>query len=252
MVKQTAGRNQLGDFAEKFAELNDDVLFGEVWSREDKLSLRDRSLVTICVFMGKGLVDNSLKYHIQNAKNNGITLSEMAEIVTHAAFYAGWPNAWAVFNIVKEVYAEEIQSNNNERGTTHGGAFGMGEPNVNYAQYFVGNSYLKMLDKTESGVAFANVTFEPGCRNNWHIHHSQKGGGQVLICVEGEGWYQEEGKEARSLKVGDIVVIPANTKHWHGAKKDFWFSHIAVEIPGENVANEWLEPVTDEVYDKLN
>ena len=89
MVKQTAGRNQLGDFAEKFAELNDDVLFGEVWSREDKLSLRDRSLVTICVCMGKGLVDNSLRYHIQNAKNNGITLSEMAEIVTHAAFYAG-------------------------------------------------------------------------------------------------------------------------------------------------------------------
>ena len=95
----------------------------------------------------------------------------------------------------------------------------MGEPNVNYAQYFVGNSYLKMLDKTESGVAFANVTFEPRCRNNWHIHHSSKGGGQVLICVEGEGWYQEEGKEARNLKVGDIVVIPANVKHWHGAKK---------------------------------
>ena len=112
MVKQTAGRNQIGDFAEKFAELNDDVLFGEVWSREDKLSLRDRSLVTICVFMGKGLVDNSLKYHIQNAKNNGITLSEMAEIVTHAAFYAGWPNAWAVFNLVKEVYAVEIPGEN--------------------------------------------------------------------------------------------------------------------------------------------
>jgi len=97
MVKQTAGREQLGNFAEKFAELNDDVLFGEVWSREDKLSLRDRSLVTVCVFMGKGLVDSSLKYHIANAKKNGITLSEMVEIVTHAAFYAGWPNAWAVF-----------------------------------------------------------------------------------------------------------------------------------------------------------
>ena len=133
MVKQTAGREQLGNFAEEFAKLNDDVLFGEVWSREDKLSLRDRSLVTICVFMGKGLVDSSLKYHIMNAKKNGITLSEMAEIVTHAAFYAGWPNAWAVFNLVKEVYADEIQSHNSERGTTHGGAFGMGEPNVNYA-----------------------------------------------------------------------------------------------------------------------
>jgi len=252
MVKQTAGHEQLGNFAEKFAELNDDILFGEVWSREDKLSLRDRSLVTICVFMGKGLVDTSLKYHILNAKKNGITLSEMAEIVTHAAFYSGWPNAWAVFNLVKEVYADEIQNNNTDKGTTHGGAFGMGEPNVDYAEYFIGNSYLKMLDKTESGVAFANVTFEPRCRNNWHIHHSSKGGGQVLICVEGEGWYQEEGKEPRSLKVGDIVVIPANVKHWHGAKKDTWFSHIAVEIPGENTSNEWLEPVSDEEYDKLN
>ena len=109
MVKQTAGHEQLGNFAEKFAELNDDVLFGQVWSREDKLSLRDRSLVTICIFMGKGLIDSSLKYHIINAKKNGITLSEITEIVTHAAFYAGWPNAWAVFNIVKEVYNEEIE-----------------------------------------------------------------------------------------------------------------------------------------------
>ena len=251
MFKQTAGREQLGNFAEEFAKLNDDVLFGEIWSREDKLSLRDRSLVTICVFMGKGLVDSSLKYHIQNAKKNGITLSEMAEIITHAAFYSGWPNAWAAFNLVKEVYADEIQNNNTDKGTTHGGAFGMGEPNVNYAKYFIGNSYLKMLDKTESGVSFANVTFEPGCRNNWHIHHSQKGGGQVLICVEGEGWYQEEGKEAQSLKVGDIVVIPANKKHWHGAKANSWFSHIAVEIPGENTSNEWLEPVEDEIYNNL-
>ena len=149
-------------------------------------------------------------------------------------------------------YEEEIQSKNTQMGTTYGGAFGMGEPNVNYAQYFIGNSYLKMLDKTDSGVSFANVTFEPKCRNNWHIHKSSKGGGQVLICVEGEGWYQEEGKEARSLKEGDIVVIPANVKHWHGAKKDSWFSHIAVEIPGENASNEWCEPVTDEEYNKLN
>lgn len=251
MVKQTAGREQLGDFAEEFARLNDDVLFGEVWSREDKLSLRDRSLVTVCVFMGKGLVDNSLKYHIMNAKTNGITLSEMVEIVTHAAFYAGWPNAWAVFNLVKEVYADEIANQNKSAGTTHGGAFGMGEPNIEYSKYFIGNSYLKMLGKTESGVIFTNVTFEPSCRNNWHIHHSNKGGGQVLICVDGEGWYQEEGKKAKSLKIGDIVVIPPNTKHWHGAKKNSWFSHIAVEIPGEEISNEWCEPVIDEEYDKL-
>lgn len=106
MEKQTAGRSSLGEFAPKFAELNDDILFGEVWSREDKLSLRDRSLVTICVFMGKGMVDSSLKYHLINARKNGITKTEMAEIITHAAFYSGWPNAWAVFNMAKEVLVE--------------------------------------------------------------------------------------------------------------------------------------------------
>ena len=97
----------------------------------------------------------------------------------------------------------------------------------------------------------ANVTFEPRCRNNWHIHKSTKDGGQILICVSGEGWYQEEGKNARSLKAGEVVTIPANVKHWHGAKFNSWFSHIAIEIPGENTYNEWLEPVSDKEYDKL-
>ena len=246
MVQQTAGKEKLGDFAPKFAEINDDILFGEIWSREDKLSLRDRSLITICIFMGKGLVDNSLKYHLINARNNGITKEEMAEIITHAAFYAGWPNAWAVFDLAKEVYADDEQKGN------HGGIFGMGEPNVNFAQYFIGNSYLKPLtNPNETKVFIANVTFEPGCRNNWHIHKATEGGGQILICVEGEGWYQEEGKEPQSLKVGDVVTIPANVKHWHGAKKDKWFSHLAIEVPGENTSNEWCEKVTDEEYDKL-
>ena len=246
MKKQTAGHDSLGEFAPKFAQLNDDVLFGEVWSREDKLSLRDRSLVTICVFMGKGMMDSSLKYHLQNAKNNGITKEEMAEIITHAAFYAGWPNAWAVFNMAKEVYADE---NTKE---THGGMFGMGEPNTAYAKYFIGNSYLKSLTKPgESVVSIANVTFEPKCRNNWHIHKSTSGGGQILVCVEGEGYYQEEGKTAQKLHPGDVVVIPANVKHWYGATADSWFSHLAVEVPGENTSNEWLEPVSDEEYQKL-
>lgn len=246
MKKQTAGRDSLGKFAPKFAELNDDVLFGEVWSREDKLSLRDRSLVTICIFMGKGMVDSSLKYHLMNAKNNGITKEEMAEIITHAAFYAGWPNAWAVFNMAKEVYADD------DTKETHGGMFGMGEPNTAYAKYFVGKSYLKPLTKPcESVVSIANVTFEPKCRNNWHVHKSTSGGGQILVCVEGEGYYQQENQPARKLHPGDIVVIPANVKHWHGATADSWFSHLAVEVPGENTSNEWLEPVSDEEYQKL-
>ena len=107
MNKQTAGRDTLGKFAPKFAELNDDVLFGEVWSREDKLSLRDRSIVTVTVLMTKGIFDNSLKHHLVNAKNNGVTAEEMAEIITHAAFYTGWPNAWAVFAVAKEVYRKD-------------------------------------------------------------------------------------------------------------------------------------------------
>lgn len=130
--------------------------------------------------------------------------------------------------------------------------FGLGNPNDAFAQYFVSKSYLNPLvdmDKVKLGVF--NVTFEPGCRNNWHIHHAKSGGGQVLICIDGEGWYQEEGKPAQSLKAGDVVSIPANVKHWHGAKKDSWFSHIAIEVPGEETSNEWCEPVSDEDYHTL-
>ena len=130
--------------------------------------------------------------------------------------------------------------------------FGLGEPNVNFDKYFIGNSYLNPLtDMNKTSLFIANVTFEPGCRNNWHIHHAKIGGGQILICVAGEGWYQEEGKVAISLTPGMVITIPANVKHWHGAKNDSWFSHLAVEVPGENTSNEWCEAVTDEEYDRL-
>lgn len=244
-VKQTAGRDALQEFAPKFAELNDDVLFGEVWSREDKLSLKMRSIVTVSALVGKGILDTSFQHHLMAAKKNGVTKTEMAEILTHLAFYAGWPNAWAAFRMAKEVYAEECAAEE------HGGFFGQGEPNTAYAQYFVGNSYLKPLTEPGQGVLIANVTFEPGCRNHWHIHKASKGGGQILICVDGEGWYQEEGKEAQSLKPGDVVTIPAGVKHWHGAKANGWFSHLAVECPGEDTSNEWLEAVSQQEYEKL-
>lgn len=129
--------------------------------------------------------------------------------------------------------------------------FGTGEANTAYAQYFIGNSYLNPLTNPKETVFLANVTFEPGCRNNWHIHHAKSGGGQLLVCTAGEGWYQEEGKEAVSLVPGTVITIPAEVKHWHGAKKDSWFSHIAVEVPGEACTNEWCEPVSDEHYDAL-
>jgi len=129
-------------------------------------------------------------------------------------------------------------------------AFPMGEPNDGFAQYFVGQSYLApVLDAPE--ISIHNVTFEPGCRNNWHIHHATSGGGQLLLCTAGEGWYQEEGKPAVSLHEGSVIMIPANVKHWHGAKADSWFSHIALEVPGTDRSNEWCEPVSDEEYRAL-
>ena len=131
-------------------------------------------------------------------------------------------------------------------------SFGIGAPNDAYAQYFTGNSFLKPL--TEFGKApvfMANVTFEPKCRNNWHIHHATSGGGQILVCTAGEGWYQEEGKEAVSLTPGTVITIPAEVKHWHGAKANSWFSHLAIECPGEETSNEWLEAVTEEQYAAL-
>lgn len=129
--------------------------------------------------------------------------------------------------------------------------FGTGAANTGYAQYFTGDSFLNPLTDPAKTVFLANVTFEPGCRNNWHIHHAKSGGGQLLVCTAGEGWYQEEGKEAVSLVPGTVIMIPAEVKHWHGAKKDSWFSHIAVEVPGEECSNEWCEPVSDEEYNKL-
>ena len=128
--------------------------------------------------------------------------------------------------------------------------FPIGDKNDAYAQYFTGQSYLKML--TTEGISIGNVTFEPGCRNNWHIHHAKTGGGQILLCTAGRGWYQEWGKPAQELHPGDAVVIPAGVKHWHGAAKDSWFAHLAVEVPGEETSNEWLEPVDDEQYGKLD
>ena len=244
-VKQTAGRDVLGEFAPKFAELNDDVLFGQVWSREDKLSARDRSLVTVTALMAQGLADSSFRHHLEAAKKNGITKEEIAEILTHAAFYAGWPKAWAAFRMAKEVWNEET---GDDAMAKHAASmiFPIGEPNAAYARYFIGNSYLAPVSKEQIGIS--NVTFEPGCRNNWHIHHAKSGGGQLLICVGGRGFYQEWGKAPVEMLPGDVVNIPANVKHWHGAAADSWFSHLAMSVPGEDTSTEWLEAVSDPDY----
>ncbi len=248
-IKQTAGRDQLGTFAPQFAALNDDILFGEVWSRTDRLGLRDRSLVTLTSLISQGITDNSLTYHLQTAKQNGITRTEIAEIITHIGFYAGWPKAWAAFRLAKEVWTDDTPVADAKAAFQQQMIFPIGEPNTAYAQYFTGNSYLAPLSSEQ--VTIANVTFEPGCRNNWHIHHATQGGGQMLIGVAGRGWYQEAGKEAVEIRPGTVIHIPAGVKHWHGAAADSWFAHLAVEVPGTESSNEWLDPVTDDEYNRL-
>lgn len=245
-IQQTAGREALGDFAPKFAQLNDDVLFGEVWNRTSQLSLRDRSLVTVTALLAQGLTDSSFRYHLESAKKNGITKTEIAEILTHAAFYAGWPKAWAAFRMAKEVWEEKYITDNEKEAHAASMVFPIGQPNDAYARYFIGQSYLAPLCAEQAGVY--NVTFEPGCRNNWHIHHAKTGGGQILICISGRGFYQEWGERAQELFPGDVINIPAGVKHWHGAAPHSWFSHLAVEVPGEETANEWLEPVDEAAY----
>lgn len=249
-MKQTAGRDQLGTIAPLFAHLNDDVLFGEVWDQE-AIDIKTKCIVTVTTLMASGITDASLAHHLANAKAHGVSRDEIVAVVTHAAMYCGWPKGWAVFRMIKEVWGEDEQVGATSVDESQGlsDIFPMGEPNDAYAQYFIGRSWLAPLGDPQLGAD--NVTFEPGCRNSWHIHHASKGGGRVLICVDGEGWYQEEGKPARRLRPGDVVEIPANVKHWHGAAAGSWFSHLAFEYPGENCSNEWLEPVDDEHYNAL-
>ncbi len=249
-ITQTAGRSALGIFAPKFAELNDDILFGEVWSRTDKLSLRDRSIITVTALVSSGIIDSSLTYHLQEAKKNGVTRTEIAEILTQVAFYAGWPKAWGAFRQAVEVWKDPSDSADAKEKFQQESIFPIGEPNDAFAKFFIGQSYLAPVSTEQ--VKIFNVTFEPSCRNNWHIHKSTTGGGQMLIGVAGRGWYQEEGKPAQEIVPGTVIHIPANVKHWHGAAKDCWFSHLAIEIDGEDTSNEWLEPVSDAEYLKID
>ena len=248
-IVQTAGRDQLGDFAPMFAHLNDDVLFGEVWN-EEAIDTKTKCIITVVALMASGITDTSLYHHLQNAKNNGVTKEEIAAIVTHATMYSGWPKGWAVFRMAKEIWNEETPELTEKDKYQNTIFFPIGQPNDAFAQYFIGQSYLAPVSSEQ--VPIFNVTFEPGCRNNWHIHHADKGGGQMLMCVGGRGFYQEWGKEAVEMTPGTVINIPANVKHWHGAAADSWFSHLAIDVAGENTSNEWLEPVSDEAYGKLN
>ncbi len=247
-IKQTAGRDGLGEFAPAFAHYNDDVLFGENWN-DPGIDHKTRCIITVVALMASGVTDSSLQYHLENAKKAGVTRTEIAAVVTHVGFYAGWPKAWAVFRMAKEVWADAAPAADAKAAHAAEMIFPIGAPNDGYAQYFIGQSYLAPVSTEQVGVY--NVTFEPACRNNWHIHTSKSGGGQILICLAGKGWYQEWGKPAQALRPGDVVNILAGVKHWHGAASDSWFSHLALEVPGQETGNQWLEPVGDEEYGKL-
>lgn len=237
MEKVTAGRDYLGDFAPEFARFNDDVLFGQVWAREEALSPKLRSLITVSALMGAGILDQSMEGHLAKAKANGVTKAEMVELITQLAFYTGWPKAWAVFSMAKAVFGEEADKAEEV-------LFGLGEKLVDV--HFNKAVYVKPIFGFDKPMLVDNVTFEPGCRNNWHVHQK----GQTLFVVSGRGWYQEEGKAAQELHPGDIVEIPAGIKHWHGAARDSWFTHLAVEDYTKG-APDWYGSVDDELYDSL-
>ena len=197
-------------------------LFGDIFAR-DVLDWRTREIVTVAALAARPETEPQMKAHIATAKVNGVTDAQAAAIVRRvrtAATSAALPRDWSPIPV--------------------------GEPNNAYAQYFTGRSYLHKL--TLEQVPAFGVTFEPGCRNNWHIHHAKTGGGQILIVTAGEGFYQEWGKKAHRIRKGDTVNIPADVKHWHGAAPDCWFQHIALEVPGTEQSTEWCEPVDDAAY----
>lgn len=218
-------------------------LFGDIFARNN-LSYSDRELVTVGIISSLEGCGAQLTAHIKGARNMGVSDDVIKQIPLLLADKVGKTSALRAQAAIESVLGKTEQHLSNEPDFV----FPKGDPNVNYAQYFIGNSYLATLATGEGKLGVANVTFEPGTRNNWHIHHK---GGQILICVSGRGWYQEWGKPAQELHPGDTVDIPAEAKHWHGAAKDSWFQHIAIGVPAEGGTNEWLEPVTDEEYMKL-
>ena len=232
-----------GNMGKDVEQFLTDYFFGDIYSR-GALDLQTRELLGYCVLTSLE-AESQLHSHYHGNINAGNSPETLTAAVIQCLPYIGFPAAIKALRIIKEETADADGKAAFQREMI----FPIGEPNTAYAKYFIGNSYLAPISKEQ--IPFSNVTFEPGCRNNWHIHHATKGGGQMLVCVAGKGWYQEEGKPAVQMFPGDVIHIPANVKHWHGAAADSWFAHLAFEVPGENTSNEWLEPVTDEEYNRL-
>ncbi|WP_040975468.1 carboxymuconolactone decarboxylase family protein [Necropsobacter massiliensis] len=213
LVGQTVDLSALSPEIDRYLKTH---LFGDIFAN-DLLNWQEREIITVAALSTMQGAENQLHAHIHISQQNGLSDEQLTEI--------------------RQISRPAISP------------FPLGEENTAYAQYFVGKSYLNMLSMEQ--LPIGNVTFEPGTRNNWHIHHASKGGGQMLIVTAGRGYYQEWGKPAQALKAGDVVHIPAGVKHWHGAASTAWFQHLAIEVPGENTRNEWLEPVSDADYAKL-
>ena len=218
-------------------------LFGDIFARNN-LSHADREIVTVSAISALEGCEPQLVAHVRGSRNMGVSDEQLHEIPVVLRQRVGESEANRCTRAVAQVFGEPT---GDVVDTVDFNIWPKGEPNTAYAQYFIGNSYLAPLDAEHGGPV--NVTFEPGCRNNWHIHHKQV---QVLICIAGRGWYQEWGKPAVQLVPGTVIAIPAEAKHWHGATRDSWMQHLTFHTHIEDGAsNEWLEPVTDEVYNKL-
>lgn len=218
-------------------------LFGDIFAR-NTLTFDERELVTLGIIASLPGCESQLRSHANGALRMGVSRDELREVPAVLLANVGPDEAFRAQNAVALALGEEPATAPADIASP----FPKGQPNTAYAQYFIGNSYLAPLADGEGKLRVSNVTFEPGCRNNWHIHHK---GGQILICVSGRGWYQEWGKPARELHPGDVVDIPAETKHWHGAAKDSWFQHIAMGVPAEGASTTWLEEVDDSQYGQL-
>ncbi|MBC8536942.1 carboxymuconolactone decarboxylase family protein [Clostridiales bacterium BX7] len=222
--------------------------FGDYYTRGG-LDLRQRELITFCFLAAQGGCEPQLTAHARGNMNLGNDRDFLIRVVSQCLPYIGYPRSLNAIRCVEQAAQEMEKQTGGNNMSKEKTLFGTGGPNDAYAKYFTGQSYLNPL--TSAGVSICNVTFEPGCRNFWHIHRAAAGGGQILLCTDGRGWYQAWGEPARELHPGDVVAIPAGVKHWHGAAKDSWFSHLSVEVPGSDTKNEWLEPVEQSEYDKL-
>lgn len=241
-TRLTGGKGYTYSFAPAMDYYLKAHLFGDIFAR-DVLTHNEREIATISALAAVRGVEAQLKSHISGSRNMGVTYSQSHALPSLLAERVGEAEGYRAAKAVAEVFGEKFD----EGQPIEDAIFPKGEPNTAYAKYFTGNSYLASV-LGEGKLPVHNVTFEPRCRNNWHIHHR---GGQVLVCVGGEGWYQEWGKPARRLRPGDAVSVPPEVKHWHGAAAHSWFAHLAIEIPAEGATNEWLEPVSEKEYDAL-